>query len=669
MRASGGSSQQVPESVLRVLRSELSGVELPVVEGALPPGLGGSFFVVGPAGTVASGGRPTPDQTAFLDGDGLVCRLDFADEKVCATSRIARPPCELADELTHDLPELALLRFLDAGIARLSPLLGARNFLNTAFVPMCTPGEPTRMLVTYDAGRPFEIDPATLDVITPVGAQREWRSEVFTNQPFPMVLSPGHPGFDPATQELFTINYGRSLDSLFGARSLLAAVSALPRPLRNGIVRLLRKSAGSPLERKLTGLLQVIGRRLDKGRAPTSSLPEEFTDLVRWDGKGPLQRWRLVLPDGSNVAITQSVHQVAITRRYLIFHDIAFRVGVEQWFNDPFPTFDLPAEILRALTARPQNPYSTVYIVEREALKRTPPNGSLTDPVKILAKKVVIPVESAHVLADYDDADDRVTFYLSHCAATDLSEWVRPYDRNRYDRTRPPELLQGMVACGAMDVNRVGRYVVDCQSGQVVSAKTVHDDQATWTIALYAGRELPTLTRIPERLGQIYWSSAGFFPELLTRFVYDLYRDYPHRVTPLDEIRALAQEGGRPACLFRLDTTTMQIADRHLLPSGHMTGSVQLVPGPGDDPTSGWLVAMVFTPARTEVWIYDAAALAKGPICRLDGSALGVGFTIHTAWLPEVQRRQAPYRVGLAADLPEHHRDPGVQALLDRLRK
>ncbi|HEY7957786.1 MAG TPA: carotenoid oxygenase family protein [Polyangia bacterium] len=660
----------MPESVLRIGRRELDGVSLPVIAGALPPGLGGSFFVVAPAGTVASGGRPSPagEQTSLLDGDGLVCRLDFGPSGVTASSRLARPPCERADELTHEVPELALLRFLDAGIARLSPLLGARNFLNTAFVPMCAPGEPARLLVTYDAGRPFEIDPATLEVVTPVGAQREWRSEVFSDQPFPMVLSPGHPGFDPATGELFSINYGRSIESLFGEGSLLSFAAWLPRPIRRAIARLLRMSAGSALEQKLIGALRAIARRFAH-RPRRDGLPQEFTDLVRWDGRGPLQRWRLTLDDGSDVAITQSVHQVAVTRHYLLFHDIAFRVGVEQWFNDPLPHFELPAEILRALTARPQRPDSVVYVVRRDELERTPPSGSLTDPARIHAKRVVIPVESAHLLADYDDADDQITFYLSHCAATDLSEWVRPYDRNYYDCARPPELLQGMVACGAMDVNRVGRYVVDGASGQVRSSRVAWDDRATWTIALYAGRELPTLDRIPEKLEQLYWSSAGFFPELLTRFVHDLYRDYPYRLTPLAELDELAKQGGRPACLFRLDTRTMTIADRHELPQGHMTGSVQFVPSEGGGATDGWLVAMVFTPARTEVWIYDAARLSSGPICRLDASALGVGFTIHTAWLAEAAPRRAPYRISLADDLPADHPHEQVRALLDRLRR
>ena len=47
-------------------------------------------------------------------------------------------------------------------MARISRQLGVRNPLNTAFLPM-----QDRMLLTYDAGRPYEIDTESLEVITP----------------------------------------------------------------------------------------------------------------------------------------------------------------------------------------------------------------------------------------------------------------------------------------------------------------------------------------------------------------------------------------------------------------------------------------------------------------------------------------------------------------------
>jgi carotenoid cleavage dioxygenase-like enzyme len=617
---------RLPASLLTTGRADTDGVALPVVEGALPPGLGGHLFVVAPASTVDWGGRPRPGQPPLMNGDGMLCRIDFSGGAARATCRLARPPCQIADELTHDASfPFSLLRFFDAGIARLSPLLGARDFLNTAFVPLTRPGQATRLLVTYDAGRPYEIDPLTLEVIGPMGAAAEWSAEVFEQAAFPMILSAGHPFWDPRTQELFTINYGRSLSSMG------------PHPERLG---------GSALR----------------------GAPQSFTHLVRWDGQGPLEHWQLIGPDGKEVQITQSVHQVAVTRSYIVLFNTAFRVGFEQWFNDPFPSSQGIEEKLRAFLARPQEPYTSLYLVPRAALAQGSTDPSKPTPVNVIA--TTVPVESAHLLADYDDDGDRVTIHLAHCAASDLAEWVRPYDRSFYDGSAPRPPVEGMVAIGSMDVNRLGRYVVDGTTGRVIESATVHDDRLTWALALYAGRELPALDAAPARLTQLYWSSAGFFPELLTQFVYGLYADYSHRVTPLEEIRALAQQGGRPSCLFRVDTTAMRIADAHEAPPGVIIASPQFVPHPGaGGPLDGWLASTVYTAERAELWIYDAARLSTGPVCRLDASPLGIGFSLHSAWLPELLPRTATYKIDLATDTGARVRNDRVRELLDTVAR
>jgi hypothetical protein len=54
---------------------------------------------------------------------------------------------------------------------------------------------------------------------------------------------------------------------------------------------------------------------------------QNFVYLMRWNGSGYIERWRLVLPDRSPVVIHQSLHQIAVTRNYVILMDTAFRVG------------------------------------------------------------------------------------------------------------------------------------------------------------------------------------------------------------------------------------------------------------------------------------------------------------------------------------------------------
>jgi hypothetical protein len=54
---------------------------------------------------------------------------------------------------------------------------------------------------------------------------------------------------------------------------------------------------------------------------------EDFTYLICWDGVGELKRWKLILPDGSPVKIEQTIHQIGVTKDYVVLMDTAFTAG------------------------------------------------------------------------------------------------------------------------------------------------------------------------------------------------------------------------------------------------------------------------------------------------------------------------------------------------------
>lgn len=655
---------RVPRSLLHTERAEHDGLPLDVIEGALPSDLGGHLFVVAPASTVD--GAPGRRDTTLMVGDGLVCRFDLGPDGVTLTSRIPRTPDLLADELTARHDSLATFRFVDAGLVRIG-LLGSRDFANTAFVPM-PGGDGARMVLTYDAGRPIEIDPSTLDFATPIGRREEWRPEALPGAVFPVVLSPAHPAYDPATEELFTVNYGRGVMNVMETIPVVAGLRSMPRWLEAAFDRVATAlgvdRAYRWLERRLERLTTRMDRRVERllDEYLPRFVPDTFTDVIRWDGEGGLERWRLVLPTGAEVAIEQSIHQVAVTREHVVVLETGFKIGLQSGFDDPIPHGDLVERTLRAILTRPQLPYTALYLVPRASLNDSAPRGP--DGVRqVTCRKVTFPLEADHFVADYDDAGGRITVHLAHSPATDLSEWIRAYDVSAYGEPIAPE-LHGMLAVGAMDVGRFGRYVLDARAGAVLESQTLADEQTSWALALYAGAGLNTDAPLPERIEQIFWCSEGFFPELLTEFVYDLYEDYEHRLVPTAVIRAMGQTG-RPSAVHRLDTATMTIADRFVLPDGVMAGSLQFVPR-GEGPTNGYLVGTIYTDARSELWVFDAADLARGPICRLASERWRVGFSLHTAWLPAVAPRASDYRVSVRGELEGAVRDldaPGRDAL------
>lgn len=643
--------------MMRAARDEVTALALDVVEGVIPLDLTGHVFFIAPVGTVEHPGLPNPSGNTLLNGDGMICRLDLSGASIKLTTRLAETPDLVADEATRGRPPGDPSRFFSTGIARLAILFGARNFANTAFLPMDDGSGVYRLLLCYDAGRPFEIDPVSLEVVTPVGGRADWQADTLEDLPFPLVLSPAHPVYDPTTGHLFTANYGRSVPSMFftgpvrrwlGRLPFEDAVERFGEVIGEGTkVRKMVRRADRAVHRAEDWLNDLLGR--------LPNVPEDFTNLIRWDGSGRPERFRLVLADdpSQRVEIRQSVHQVAVTEHYVVILDTAFKIGLDQGFNDPVPVTDVVDRALRAYATDPQPNDTVFYIVARDQLDSPHPKLDGDGVPLVTARRVAIPLEADHFLADYDDAGDRITVHVAHAPATDLSEWVREYDVKATDGTSIDPAIQGMMAVGAMDLNRFGQYVIDGRTGEVEKSRVVADDELTWAIALYTGRDVLTPAAHPLRLEQLYWVTEGVFDELLTRWIFNLYNDYAHRLVPARQILETCRAGGRRASIVRLDSERMEIADHLTLPPETMVGSMQFVPkATGSGATDGYLVCSVYTMARTEIWIVDADDLAAGPVAKLAHPQMQVGFSLHTAWLPTIAPRQATYRVSADEDFP-----------------
>ncbi len=96
----------------------------------------------------------------------------------------------------------------------------------------------------------------------------------------------------------------------------------------------------------------------------------------------------------------------------------------------------------------------------------------------------------------------------------------------------------------------------------------------------------------------------------------------------------------------------MAVVERYALPPGHWLASLQFVPrsdgGEGD--RDGYIVAAVAAPGGSQIWVFDASDLARGPLCKLGSPKLSFGMTLHAAWLPTIGQRTAGYYVPVRAD-------------------
>ncbi|PNW41148.1 UNVERIFIED_CONTAM: lignostilbene-alpha,beta-dioxygenase [Euhalothece sp. KZN 001] len=665
----------IPNSILTADRCELSDLSINI-EGELPEDLQGHFFMVAPVGSVDSGGLPYPSADSIINGDGMIFRLDFNQgEKVNLKTQIVKPPDYYADQATREGSPYARYRFKNHGVTRFSLTLGLRNQLNTAFLPMpFSPDSQQRLLITYDAGRPYEIDTETLEAITPVGSNQEWTPQIQgLNFSFPPVLSSAHPVFDAYTKEMFTVNYGRSFENFLETIPLFFELEEIPEELEELTAAILGFSAANLLQVWLElnkEIFETINQEIVEILSSISGVKsEDFVYLIRWDGTGYLERWKLVLPNGSPVIIKQTLHQIGLSKDYIILMDTAFITGLEQIINHPFAKRKRLEETLREVLEKPANPDSVIYLVRRKDLK----NGqhpALGEPeVKVTVKQLTIPLEAAHFLVDYENPDNQITIHISHICAWDVAEWIRTYDRSAYGENSPISERIYAMETNPMDISRLGRYVINGENGNLIQSKVISENPFTWGTGLYAYLDRLPSGLPPSRLENIYWSSLGVWPELMTKYSVELYENYKYRALPTTEVLNLAKEGV-PSCLLRLNTTKMEIVDFYQLPRGYLINSIQFMPrqGANGESTNGYLLCTVFSPDRNEFWLFDGENLKQGAICKLSHASLNFGFTLHTTWLPTINPHQETYKIPVSSDyqpILDQKSDPMIQKLFE----
>ncbi|MCT7949595.1 carotenoid oxygenase family protein [Ancylothrix sp. C2] len=686
----------------------------------IPEDLQGHVFIIGPVGSVNSPNKPGTEivfpasdgSTALYNGDGMVYRLDFNDipAGVKFSSALMKTPCYYADIATFRQKKI---KFYNLGILRFSEKLGARNQLNTAFLPMkFSEEEGYRLLATWDIGRPYEIDTETLELITPVGNSSEWRpmnplmADLPFQPPFPFPLIQGsaHPCFDFNTKEMFTVNTGRSLTTFLSQLRpviywVLDVLSLIrPHPPEDIIIQQPREAQ----EEKQAPSQNIFEKIIDFFKSLILAIYNllqafnpfsNFTYLVRWDGKGNIQKWKLVQANGCPVKIEQSLHQFAITEDYIILIDTAFKMLIEEILPAaPGKKYKSVEKWLRNLIDRQQLADNRVYIVRREALK--------PDKKKVRVQKASIPRGTNHFIAEYKNPNQQITLHMANMGTWDAAEWIRDIDESVFKSGEIDDLekLYGVIM-GPTDISRLGCHILNGETGKLIrsdltdlyenynSNKSEENkeekpySQYTWGPALFTCVDTPP----PQELQDIYWSCLGCWPELLTKHGLKLYKDFKYRDVPEHEVINLTKEGIqsnllrlhiKPLTIVSGSENRLEIQDIYQFPSNSFGTSPQFVPraGGSGNSTDGYIVCVVHhgtdeeTDNGNEIWIFDAANLKQGPVCQLWHPELKLGFTVHTAWLPKISKRTATYNIPVEDDYKDlvAKQPPEIQELFEK---
>ncbi|MBL9105599.1 MAG: carotenoid oxygenase family protein [Myxococcales bacterium] len=570
-------------------------------------------IAVNPHMLTASGRLLTMDLEPLTDRNGTFIRV--------ATRFI--------ENQSWHLRKLAPEAFVRTDFAEFS-WFGTSNLTNTAPVPafpVLGQGgyEGRRVLLSYDAGRPVEVSPLTLEHLSPVGRSRDYHAAVGSSFS-PMIMTSGHPVYDPDFEP--------------------------------GQPRLL-----------YTNIVPRVADFLNVNKPIRADLY-----LMTWDGAGPPTPPMRVTVDGKPVILRHaSVHQLCLTRNYLIVFNANLVLNTASLIEPLTPllwrflveqrTPEVPHNLrvfyrwlrIRMREATPEH-RCPVYFIHKDAIRKALQAGERSVPARV----VELHWELTHALADYDDDDDIVTLFCQHNIGADPADQMEEGDRLVGGGTVPTELL-GMFS-SATDLNQVRRHVVDLRRGRVETrAFPEAGDRERFAYGLnllpplqvapylseYADSDVPNLLRACRRMDATYWVAGGWLPQTMSTRVFSNFRRGrpddawpPRRMVAVGEFIERTQDPDNTVRFFRL-THDMQLESTYQFPPGWFMAAPIFVPRPGSQSVcDGYLLAQVWGPDNPdmELWIWDASRpLSDGPCCTLGPGpyehGIRPGFPLHSSWV------------------------------------
>jgi hypothetical protein len=528
------------------------------------------------------------------------------------------------------LRKLAPEAFVRTDFAEFS-WFGTSNLTNTAPIPafpVLGQGgyEGRRVLLSYDAGRPVEVSPLTLEHIAPVGRSSRYHAAVGSSFS-PMIMTSGHPVYDPDFEP--------------------------------GKPRLL-----------YTNIVPRVADFLNVNKPIRADLY-----LMTWDGGPgePTAPMRVTVGGKPVILRHASVHQICVTRNYLIVFNANLVLNTASLLEPLTPmlwrflieqrTEEVPRNLrvfyrwlrIRMREATPDRS-CPVYFIHKDAIRTALKDGAAEVP----ARQIDLAWELTHALADYDDDDDIITLFCQHNIGADPADQMEEGDSLVGGGTVPSSLL-GMFS-SATDLNQVRRHVIDLRSGRVETrAFPEADDRANFLLGLnllpplqlapylseYADSDVPNLLRACRKMDATYWVAGGWLPQTMSTRVFGNFRRGrpddawpPRRLLPLSEYIERTQDPNNTAHFFRLDHE-MRLESCYKFPPGWFMAAPIFVPRPGSTSLrDGYLIAQVWGPdsPSMEVWIWDAAnPLDAGPCCTLGAGpyehGIRPGFPLHSSWV------------------------------------
>lgn len=377
-----------------------------------------------------------------------------------------------------------------------------------------------------------------------------------------------------------------------------------------------------------------------------------FFEVLCWSGGGAIKRVPLLTPDRRPLIITQNAHQLGVTRDHLVILDAGGTIEASK--------LGAPPNSVAAGEAVAPRPESYLYVVDRSELRST--TGTAT------VRRALVPREAGHFTLDYDSSPARLVLHVAHTSASDFVEWVQPYDTHPFTGAGVRSDLVNAITPVCYDAGVIGRYEIDAATGEVLDESVFHDDWTWGTGGLTARNPNTPATT----LGDLFHSNSGFPTDLAVQRVYSGFVEHPYRIVATDDL----PWKGVPSSLVRVDHDAGRVVDGYTFPGDRFAWTPTFVPrnGTARGSADGHIVIVVFgdtvteDSAGTELWVFDAASLAEGPVVKLASPKLRMPMTLHSVWTDSLRSTRPDERVDVEAELTQRadswSADPQVGAIV-----
>jgi hypothetical protein len=245
-----------------------------------------------------------------------------------------------------------------------------------------------------------------------------------------------------------------------------------------------------------------------------------------------------------------------------------------------------------------------------------------------------------HEFADYRQEGDDLVLYIAHSNGWDLGYNLTASDTMWTTGGPIPAGAHGMHAM-PMDISPIGRYVINGYSGEIKDQKMFLDHRH-WGPGIY-GRDMRRSAVERNRYSwQSYW---GYEPTMVPTRLVELYRNHPYRVVPVEDLPKEAV----PSSLVCIDLETMREQSSWVFSEGTFGQAACHVPDPSGGP--GWTLCFVQHTERTELQVFDALDLGKGPVAKARAPGFKQSYQVHSGWMPAIRSQQTGYQRPYSADI------------------